>query len=187
MKLLWVMIMLLGTAGSLRAQQPAGNAKLPDVFRDLLAPGAWVTLSDRNQGFELRLYGQQPDTQAAAASNVEVRFAQLQVELARSNLEKALNANQRTAAAVPQDEVQQLRLALQRAELQLEMASDQAQISVYRVVGVKEDYVALESDNAEMYIPLAQIRGVARQKGAAASSAKPRATGPANQETKKQP
>lgn len=181
--LLSLFVMLVAvSAAQAQEQNRREAAESANSFRELLRTGHWVAVSNSGTGFEFRLFPNRPNVEQTVESNVEVRYAGLQTQIARSELETALAANRQSPNSVPTNDVERLRLAVQRAELQSELAANQARPEVYRVARLGEDYVALETEQLERFVPLTLVRGITRQKEAAASPQKPQSKQAAGKE-----
>jgi multidrug efflux pump subunit AcrA (membrane-fusion protein) len=80
-----------------------------------------------------------------AQNDVEIQYARKAAELADAELRKALEANRRLANTVAQVEVERLKLASQRAHLQIQQAQHQL------------DVASLKADEAEANVQVYQI------------------------------
>ena len=184
MKCFLTLFVMLATVCAAQAQDQSRSqpSESGTSFRELLRVGSWVTVTGSGTGYEFRLFPNRPDVEQTVEANVEVRYAGLQTQIARSELETALAANRQSPNSVPANDVERLRLAVQRAELQSELAANQARPEVYRIAGLGQDYVALETEQLERFVPLSIVRGITRQKEAGDGPQKPMGEQPVRKE-----
>lgn len=155
-------VLLMLAAGPLaEAQQEAAN----DKFLGLLQVGQRVVLAEADGGGYYLAVGESPPAWIRADTG---QGALQQAEAARRLLaqqyQEVLEANRRVPNAVPEQQVERLRLQLVQQTQAVEQARQQtARPAVWNVSTVGADYVGLRSGNTEMRIPLMSIRAVVQQ------------------------
>ncbi len=97
-----------------------------------------------------------------AASDVKIRYAKKSYEVAASEEKRALEAVEKFRRSVSQSELDQLRLAKEKAELEVEQATEDQEVSRLTVRS-KENEVETASNNIERRRVLAPLSGVVVQ------------------------
>jgi multidrug efflux pump subunit AcrA (membrane-fusion protein) len=112
-----------------------------------------ATIDDRQAALQKRAAELERDAaKAKAADDIEVRYAKAALDVASADLERALSIERRNAGAVTPQEIQKLRLAKRRDELQI----DRSKLELH-VAGMNADVHQAAVDAADEAIARRQI------------------------------
>jgi macrolide-specific efflux system membrane fusion protein len=106
------------------AEEPGVLVQLLVARGDVVGKGQVIARIDDDQPQMEKRKAQAEHDQAVAKSksDVDVRFAVASEEVAQTELDKALDANRRSEKAIPEVEINRLRLNQKKSELQIEQA-----------------------------------------------------------------
>lgn len=127
-------------AGTIRTINSAEGARVPQG-------GLIAQIDDRRARLTVeQARGELEIEEAKANNDINVRFAQKSREVARAELRRAENAVKRFAKAVSDSEMDALRLAAERAALQIEQAQRDLAIAAMNVKLRKNELEAAEAE-----------------------------------------
>lgn len=152
------------------AQQKGGQ----DDFLGLLEAGQRVVLADAEGGGYYLVVGENlPAWLRTGTGQNSLAQAEAVRRLLAQQYREVLEANRRVPNAIPEQQVEQLRLQLAQQTQAVEQARQQTtRPAEWRVAVVGRDYVGLRNGNTQMQIPLMSIRAIVGQ------TAEPKAPSP---------
>ena len=129
------------------AEEPGVLVQLLIARGDLVTNGQVIARIDDDQPQMEKRKAQAEHDQAVAKSksDVDVRFAIASEDVAKVELEKALDANKRSEKAIPEVEVNRLRLNQKKSELQIEQAKLEQSLSTLAAVSKGVEVEAAEN------------------------------------------
>ena len=129
------------------AEEPGVLVQLLVARGDLVAKGQVIARIDDDQPQMEKRKAQAEHDQAVAKSksDVDVRFAIASEDVAKVELEKAVDANRRSEKAIPEVEVNRLRLNQKKSELQIEQAKLEQSLATLAAVSKGVEVEAAEN------------------------------------------
>jgi multidrug efflux pump subunit AcrA (membrane-fusion protein) len=129
------------------AEEPGVLVQLLVARGDLVAKGQVIARidDDQPQMDKRKAHAEHDQAVAKSKSDVDIRFAIASEEVAQTELDKALDANRRSEKAIPEVEINRLRLTQKKSELQIEQAKLEQSLATLAAVSKGVEVEAAEN------------------------------------------